>query len=139
MPTSMRAFSTNLRRLAEGLEDHAGRLVEEVTERVHGALVLGTPVKTGFARSNWLVGINDEPDGTVPIRSELDTIKYGQSVVRGRVKGDAEVSIVSNVHYVPLLDAGSSRKAPAGFVLKAVVIGVKVAAEAWFKRGGWKL
>lgn len=139
MPTSMRAFAKNLKGLAEGLEDHAGRVVEEVSERVHGALVLGTPVKTGNARSNWLVGVGAPRSGTVPIRSEVETIIEGQSEIRGRVVGDTEVNITNDVHYVSILNTGTSKQAPRGFVEKAVLIGVQVAVTAWAKRGFWKV
>lgn len=139
MPTTMRAFATNLKRLAEGLEERTGRLVEEVAERVHGTLVLGTPVKTGNARSNWLVGVGTPRSGTVPIRSEVETITDGAATIRGRVKGDIEVNITNDVDYILLLNAGSSRQAPAGFVEKAVVVGVRVAAQFRLLRGGGAL
>lgn len=139
MPTTMRAFAKNLKGLAEGLEDRTGRLVEEVAERVHGSLVLSTPVKTGNARSNWLVGVGAPRSGTVPIRSEAETINDGAAAIRGRVKGDTEVNITNDVDYLPLLDAGSSRQAPAGFVLKAVETGVRVAAQFRLLRGGGAL
>ena len=139
MPTTMRGFATNLKGLASGLEDRAGRLVEEVAERVHGALVLGTPVKTGNARSNWLVGVGAPRSGVVPIRSEVETINDGAATIRGRVKGDAEVNITNDVDYLTLLNAGSSRQAPAGFVEKAVAIGVRVAVQFRLLRGGGAL
>jgi len=136
MPTTMRGFAKNLKSLAEGLEDQTGRFVEEVAERVHGALVLGTPVKTGYARSNWLVGVGSDKTGEVPIRSEVETIAAGSAAIRGRVKGDTEVIITNEVHYMPLLNAGSSRQAPAGFVEKAVAVGVRVAVNFRLKIGG---
>ena len=49
---SLRRFGKRIRDLAEGLEHNAASLTQEVAEHVHGAVVLGTPVLTGLARSN---------------------------------------------------------------------------------------
>ena len=136
MPSTMRGFAKNLTQLTKGLENQLGRFVEEVGERVHGALVLGTPVKTGNARSNWLVGVGSAKSGIVPIRSEVETIAAGSAAIRGRVKGDTEIIITNDVDYLPLLNDGSSRQAPAGFVEKAAMVGVRVAVSFRLKMGG---
>jgi len=135
VPVGSRKYLTNLRELAEGLEDRVGTVLQEATESVHGTLVLGTPVLTGFARSNWQVGTNGPPSGTVPIRSEVETIESGQSVIRSARRA-SHFEIVNNAHYIGLLNAGSSRKAPAGFVQKAIRIGLNIVKQRRILRSG---
>ena len=134
MPSRSRGYLSNLRGLAEGLEDRVGTVVQEATEVIHGTLVLGTPVLTGLARSNWRVGTST-PQGAVPIRSEVETIDDGQTVIRGSRKANY-FEIVNNIFYIGLLNAGSSRKAPAGFVQKAITLGLNIVKQRRILRGG---
>ena len=135
MPSQSRGYLSNLRGLAEGLEDRVGTVAQEATEVIHGALVLGTPVLTGKARSNWLVGTSGPPQGVFEPRSEVATIEDGQSVIRNSRKAD-RFEIVNNVGYIGLLNSGSSRKAPAGFVQKAITLGLNIVKQRRILRSG---
>lgn len=146
MPTTLRAFERNILELARGLEEAMGDIVAEVAERVHGALVLATPVDRSpnanatRAQSNWLVAINRADLTFAPLRSELETIKAGQQVLRGRRLRAADEVVIANggakVPYLGLLDRGYSKQAPAGFVLAAIQAGARAGAEARLLREG---
>lgn len=146
MPTTLRAFERNILELSRGLEEAVGDIVAEVGERVHGAIVLATPVDRDpnadglRAQSNWLVSINSADFSLAPLRSENETIHAGQAVLRGvRLLASDEVVIAnggSKVPYVGRLNAGSSTQAPAGFVEAAIQAGARAAAEVRLLREG---
>ena len=78
-----------------------------------------TPVKTGLARGNWQVGLDVPPSGTVGLRSFASMMS--SALAKLMVKRiPALVYVVNNIDYVAKLNAGSSRKAPAGFVQAAI-------------------
>lgn len=104
--------------LLEGVAEKAIRgIALEVTDR----LIATTPVATGWARSNWIPSIGqsvDSPDGT---RESFD----GSQQAQGRATLSAyqlkhgRIFVSNNVPYITKLNAGSSPKAPAGFVQSA--------------------
>lgn len=81
---------------------------------IQGRLIQTTPVLTGWAQGNWNMSSG------YPRR---DTTA-GNHVVVWK-KEDGPLYIVNNVHYITLLDAGSSQKAPANFVAMAVAAATK--------------
>lgn len=142
----MRAFERNLLELVRGLEEAVGDIVAEIGERVHGALVLATPVDNSpnanaiRAQSNWLVAINRADLSFAPLRSELETIKAGQNLLRVTPLRASDEVVIANggakVNYLGLLDQGYSPQAPAGFVLAAIQVGARAGAEARLLREG---
>lgn len=140
MATTLRAFERNILELARGLQEAVGDIVAEVGERVVGALVLATPVDRSEladdrrAQSNWLAGINKADLTFVPLRSENETIRAAQNVLRARRLRASDEVVIANggvkIPYLDLLDRGYSRQAPAGFILAAIQAGARAASEA---------
>jgi len=108
------------RRLAARLEG-AKRAIDGTTvtvaRRLLDELVKATPVDTGRARSNWLVGRNG------PVRAEQPVIDREGAVARAEgeavlatVRPRDDVWLSNNVPYITLLNAGSSRQAPPRYV-----------------------
>lgn len=102
---------------------------------VHKEIVLATPVDTGFARSNWRVGIGRVPSGTIPAHapgSKLGISEAGNAAVAiydaanvlAKYKNGQEVFISNNVNYIALLNAGSSSQAGAYFIERAIAAGM---------------
>ncbi len=121
-----------MRELAEGLQDNAASLTQEVAERVHGAVVLATPVLSGLASSNWTASVGSPDLSPRAPRSQLETIHEAQDVIR-EAPADSEIHIANGgdkVPYLAELNAGSSRKVPAGFVEQAAAAGAAVAGQA---------
>lgn len=89
---------------------------------VHGRLVEGTPVDTGWARSNWLPSVGVPRGEAVGEPGSLDNSAagFGQSEVAGWKIADGPIYITNNVPYIRNLNAGSSKQAPSGFVESAV-------------------
>jgi len=79
--------------------------------------VLATPVDTGRARGNWLVGLNFpvEAEAESEDRGGGSTIAAGNAdIARARAVDDIWLS--NNLPYITKLNEGSSFQAPVGFV-----------------------
>lgn len=90
----------------------------------------GTPVDTGFARSNWILRAREPQSNLVGSRPKekggagVDDVAADAAVaefVTGYRIGIGNVYITNLVPYVPRLNAGSSTQAPAGFVERAIL------------------
>lgn len=113
---------------------------------VDQAVVLGTPVDTGTARSNWLVSLEDAQDNTVEAHAELvdgtmaETVNatgamdQGKAVI-ARAKPEQDIHITNNLPYIVPLNEGSSAQAPAAFVEEAVDAGVAAAKRTKIDTG----
>lgn len=88
----------------------------------------GTPVDTGWARSNWVPNIGS------PIRkvagsyaaAKAGNLSFNSAAGIAHVATSYNVKmgavhITNNVPYILRLDAGSSMQAPAGFVRRGIV------------------
>lgn len=112
--------------------DNADRLVRRCALATDAAVVIATPVDTGRARSNWQVEIGQAASGTLESfdKSGQGAIATGRKVIEG-YKGGSSVNITNNLPYIERLNDGWSAQAPAGFVEKAVQVGVAaIQAEA---------
>lgn len=102
----------------------------------------GTPVDTGWARSNWVPQIGSpkkDPSGTydqakagiLPGDQQvgLAAIAVGYKVSRG------PIYITNNVPYITKLDMGSSTQAPRGFIRRAIKKAVTVDLLTLSSRG----
>jgi len=96
---------------------------------------VGTPVKTGLARTNWVltvgapfgglvsyVGQSNPPpvDTFARARNEQAAASYDFSIGLGVGGSGQPVFLVNNVEYIVDLNKGSSRQATAGFVQRAI-------------------
>lgn len=93
------------------------------------ALVVSTPVDTGAARSNWLPSLSFPADRVVPPRGVIEAIQEARQVQAAYEREDPDedaraLYITNNLKYVPALNNGWSRQAPAGFVQRAIAIGL---------------
>lgn len=85
-------------------------------------LVRATPVRTGWARANWIPSISEPAVEAVGSPSSVsnDGQQEGiQQVLRFKL-ADATLWIANNVPYISMLNNGSSTQAPAGFVERAI-------------------
>ncbi|MES0340680.1 MAG: hypothetical protein ABUK08_00030 [Candidatus Humimicrobiaceae bacterium] len=100
--------------LNESTELEAKKLVLDIHER----LATDTPVDTGWAASNWI------PSLVIPVTETAGSPEHIST--HENVAGIAEILrwkfiqgpafIANNVPYINLLNDGSSKKAPAGFI-----------------------
>lgn len=116
----------------DAVSNNADRLVRRCALAVDAAVVIATPVDTGRARANWQVEVGQEATGVL---DEVDKSGQGALATGARViqsyKGGSSINLTNNLPYIERLNDGWSAQAPAGFVERAVQIGVDaVASEA---------
>jgi len=122
------AASSQIRILRRAFNAHAGRQVRQlVTTLVRVLAGLpgqgGTPRDTQWASSNWIVQVGSPFEG--PVGSKADVSRDRQEA--GIASMDlyhlslGNVWVTNSVPYVPRLNDGSSRQAPAGFVQAAIL------------------
>lgn len=130
-------FGKEMKKIADGIQDNADRIVRKCALAVDAALVIATPVDTGRARSNWQVSLDTPVTGTVePYSPGNDgstsgpnaqaAIAQGKATIGSYKGGGANnsINITNNLPYIGRLNEGYSAQAPAGFVEKAVMVGI---------------
>lgn len=134
-------FASRIRRHGRRVETGANELKRKVALVVDREVVMETPVDTGRARSNWIVSL------TAPILSTQEPYAPGEKLGKGEganaaaameqaqlvisaVKSGDDIYISNNVHYIGLLNEGTSAQAPSGFVQSAVLRGVSTVRGA---------
>jgi len=126
---SLKGFSKNMSRRAALVEQRMNEKVIRASIAVSQTVILSTPVDTGRARNNWFLSLDRpllNPTEETDI-SGFARIDSNNTKVKSRKPGSGSVYITNNVHYIGLLNAGSSSQAPAGFVEKGVLVGLKAA------------
>lgn len=129
MAKTFKGFDSFAKGFSKLADDIALEVAEEVAKAaVQGftTLVITTPVDTGEARSNWLVGIDNIPGGKVSPHSPgkglgvgetanaSSTIKIGIDRINRFKPEHRSIFIVNNTPYIDKLDNGSSAQAPNG-------------------------
>lgn len=121
------------------IEEQASALGIKVATTIVTDLAFVTPVDESTAISNWLVSVGG------PRRAEIDahypgkfgstygpsaqqTIADAKKVLAGKKPGET-IYISNNLPYIKLLNGGSSKQAPAGFVERAELLGRKVSEQ----------
>ncbi len=131
--------------IAKAIDRHVGLVVKKIALDIHANLIDkpengGTPIDTGYARSNWIPRIGKPFEGTVgqrPVKDynaraiggsgtvgEIDTATQEagrQEVASGFRIEMGPVTITNNVEYIGHLNDGSSKQAPRGFVQRAIL------------------
>jgi len=142
-----------LERFARRMRMRANNVPREVTKAkrraalaVDQAVVLGTPVDTGTARSNWIVSLDVPSKSIREAYTPLDggdmsesanaqaALAQGKDVIV-RAKFETDIHITNNLDYIVPLNEGSSAQAPAAFVEEAVDAGVQAARKTKIDTG----
>lgn len=121
---SLREFARNIEIIADGVPINAAAAVRELALDIERRLVLSTPVDTGQARSNWLVGVNAprrDRRSPVPPAAAIATAAAALASTRS----EDVVFMSNNLPYIVSLNRGKSRQAPAGYVQRDVNAAVR--------------
>lgn len=128
-----------MKKTGQRVADNADRLVRRCALATDTALVLATPVDSGRARANWQVEIGQAAEGVIGDpnnkkekfdKSGQGAISQGKDAIQG-YKSGSSINITNNLPYIERLNDGWSAQAPAGFVEKAVQVGISaIQAEA---------
>lgn len=129
-------FGDNMIRMSVRVEANVNRKVRRLALLILSELVIQTPVDTGRARSNWIVGLGGPPDainedpyvpgegGSTDAANANAAIAAGTAAVSDREPGQT-IYLSNNAPYIEKLNQGWSAQAPAGFIQAAVQHGVK--------------
>lgn len=111
------------------------RTVEQATTaiaiEVTAELQQATPVDTGFARASWVpsIGVPSAEMGGTPQAPDAGAAETGLARVARFKLSDGRAYVSNNTRYIGILDRGSSRQAPAGFVRASIERGLQAARE----------
>ena len=122
MPSNINDFDRDLRIFSTIIvpQDHS-KLTRKLALEVLRRVVIRTPVDTGRARSNWLVAVNNIPEGTLEIgqftreQAASFALSNGIPIIEGAEPFTA-ISIANNLPYIGVLEFGSSKQAPQGML-----------------------
>ncbi len=126
-------FAKRIRRIAVGVVDGAARSARNSGIGVIQTVTKGTPVLSMLAQSNWLAKVGSADISARPIRPRTEVIEEARgALVLEEIKrailsrDEVEIHIANGgdtVPYIGVLNRGSSKKAPAGFVEEALRTG----------------
>ncbi len=145
---TLNEFAFRMNGLARRLRINRGRIEDATARRVLVALVEATPVDTGAARSNWLVGRGRPRQAVIPPyapgkklgrgerRNASAAISAGFAAIR-QFK-TRPIFVGNNLDYIEFLNDGTSKQAPAGFVERAIIEGqAQVRRMRLFRKSGF--
>jgi hypothetical protein len=128
-------FARRIANIAVRVGEGGERVVRKAFLAIDQAVVMGTPVDKGRARSNWLPGkngpVSGEREAFVPGEKGSTGAQNAQAAmdaaaaVAATYDGgkDQSLHLTNNLPYIGELNRGSSRQAPALFVEAAVAAG----------------
>ena len=115
-----------LQQLGDDIDIGIAKRMAQTAHAIHRQLYSTTPVRTGHARSNWVVTLDTPATFTAPNPGSFGQGISMQAMVKTSLVAPSSraIYIVNNVPYITLLNQGSSRQAPAGFVEAAISHGI---------------
>jgi len=144
--SSLEQFAGRMKRRANNVPRESNRVKRTAALAIDQALVLGTPVDTGTARSNWVVSLDGSYENIREAYSPLEggdisetenaqaAIAQGQAVI-AQAKSEQEIHLTNNLPYIVPLNEGHSAQVPAAFVEEAVNAGVIAARRTRINTG----
>ncbi len=109
------------------------KVIVKMVGIIDSRIVFSNPVDTGRSRSNWIITLNnptselitgeDQGESGSPIGAEL-ALSQGQNTLKSRKPGDT-IYLQNNTSYIEKLNNGSSAQAPANFVQKGIIEGIR--------------
>jgi len=133
--TTLDKLGKNLNVLVARMGENIDKLVKKTAFNVMREVVHDTPVDTGKAVSNWRAGAGFRPSGEreahVPGIAQSTreenieaTLRAGFSKIIKR-KPKQTIFITNDASYINELNAGTSTKAPAGFIEQGIQAGIR--------------
>lgn len=124
------AFRKDMEEIAKRVEGIGNKAVRIIALSIEQKLTMITPVDTGAARRNWLVGSGSPRLTAVPAPASAGSAIAEATADAMRViaqhKGkpdESPIYITNNLPYINRLNQGWSKQAPVGFVEKAIADG----------------
>lgn len=119
--------TSNRRAVVARFDQALSRGIAKLALDVTANLKETTPVDTGWARANWVPSVGTPAQGTAGSRDRVTQGPQAQGEARmlGYKISQGAAFITNNVPYIGELNAGSSAKAPAGFVEAAIMRAIR--------------
>lgn len=131
---SFEEMPRRIRLVGEEVEKNTYLVVRKAALVIDQAVVMGTPVDTGLARSNWIVTLDTPANKTIAayapgvklglgeMANAQAAIDHGQSVI-AQWKGEGQVIVIQNsiAYIVPLNRGHSPQQGTPGFIERAIV------------------
>ena len=118
----MNSFSLKVAEFAKAAEIDVIKTARLIVLQVFNSVVQRTPVLTGRAKGSWTVGVYTLPTSfrEVEDKSPKGTMSGDSTreiaVKAGAWDANSSIYLVSNLEYMPNLEYGGSKQAPAGMV-----------------------
>jgi hypothetical protein len=113
-------FDADLLRFSELLNITIEKVIQRVTFELYTDITTGWPVKTGYSRANWRIGVGEPDLTTLPLPPDQTPNQYPPPTIDfeqlSQIDGKQPVFITNNVDYALFLEEGSSTQAPSGVV-----------------------
>lgn len=135
---TLRDLKTAMDRLSKQIPVNAQGMVKQTVLAIDQVLVVSTPVDTGRARANWVVGTGPSTkaiDAYAPGKGGSTAAENAEAALaQARAfldSTDASTIYISNdLDYIEYLNQGTSAQAPAGFIEEAVQAGIDAVKNA---------
>lgn len=129
-----KVFAGRIRKISGYVVANSPILVKKAAFAIDAQVVVATPVDTGRARSNWVVGLNGPvteevtnfPKGKNKSTKQAATqkaINDGSFRILQHLEGQS-IYISNNLNYIMKLNQGTSDQAGKNFVEKSIAAGV---------------
>jgi len=124
---NLSAFNKKLKEIVDKEIQNKSEVLIDKTQDLFFDICKGTPIKTGHARKNWFMKV-DEPDSKIISKEENEDISRSQAIreaekdnekaadIKFNIKENDSIYIYNNVPYIRKLEDGSSKQAPSGMV-----------------------
>ncbi len=120
MAQTQRGFAKKLRAFADDIPAQTNEIKKMAAQEFVNQVVADTPKDTGQAKSNWITALGTADTTTIrkgPGNGDA-SLTRARMTIGGATPGQA-IHVTNNLPYMPRLDAGYSKQAPAGFVKRA--------------------
>jgi hypothetical protein len=132
---NLRSFGKRMNVLGSRVVANSNKLVRTVALVADQVVVMGTPVDTGRARSNWIVSLNHPADGIIEAYSPGESgstqsqnvaaaLAQGEAVISRYASEDQEIHLTNNLPYIQELNDGRSDQAGANYIENGIAAAV---------------
>lgn len=115
----MSDFTIDITRFVKQAKLDVSQAIRKTVQDVSKAVILNTPVDTGRARGNWVVGvgdINSEQTGKLDKQGTQTVDNVANDIAKIDWAVADKVYITNTLPYILRLEYGSSKQAPNGMV-----------------------
>ena len=130
-PAQINAF---IKKMKKHVIDKSNLAFKSVCFDIYKRIIVDTPYLTGLSKATWQMGKNKKPRALPIGRDQINKFRRNplppiaaekislnrSTVPLSSVTYDDRVFILNNTPYLRYLEAGSSKQAPAGFIIQAV-------------------